>query len=83
MKLTGRSRWYYLLSGAVKTGGSIETAGGEGDDGRGPGLQDGRHRLEMRTPEGRVPVQHALGRVQGEGGGAVSHLQKKGDYLVE
>ena len=62
------------LSGSVQTGWSVDPAGGEGDDGRGPLLQDGRHRLEVRPAEGRVPVQHALGRVQGEVGGAVGHL---------
>ena len=78
MEIEGRDS----LSGSVQTGWSVDPAGGEGDDGRGPLLQDGRHRLEVRTAEGRVPVQHALGRVQGEGGGAVSHLRIKGDYVA-
>ena len=62
------------LSCAVQLGGSVDTAGGEGDDCRGRRLEDGGHRLEVRPAKGGVPVQHALGRVQGEVGGAVRNL---------
>ena len=62
------------LSCAVELGGSVDAAGCEGDDGRGRRLEDGGHRLEVRPAEGGVPVQHALGRVQGEVGRAVRNL---------